>query len=40
MIELGVATSVAKDNHFSWQDTVDYALNQNLNSIQFYVPQN
>jgi hypothetical protein len=40
MIDLGVATSIAKDNHFSWQDTVDYARKQNLNSIQYYVPQN
>ncbi len=40
MIDLGVATSVAKNNNFSWQDTVDFASSLKLNSIQFYIPQN
>jgi len=40
MIDLGVATSIAKENNFSWQDTVDFALEHKLNTIQFYVTQN
>lgn len=40
MIDIGVATSVARDNSFSWDDTVDFTLFHKLNSIQFYVPQN
>jgi hypothetical protein len=40
MIDLGVATSVAKDNHYSWQDTIDFANSLDLNTIQFYVPHN
>ena len=40
MIDLGVATSIAKKNNYSWQDTVDFALKHNLNTIQFYVTQN
>ena len=38
MIDLGVATSIAKDNQYSWQDTVDFANSLDLNTIQFYIP--
>ena len=40
MINLGVATSIAKDNQYSWQDTVNFAKSINLTAIQFYLPQN
>jgi len=40
MIDLGVATSIAKENNFSWQDTVDFTLRYNLNTIQFYNTHN
>jgi hypothetical protein len=40
MIDLGVATSILKDNQYSWKDTIDFALSLNLNSIQFYLPKN
>jgi hypothetical protein len=40
MIDLGVATSIAKDNQYSWQDTVNFANSLDLNTIQFYVPRN
>jgi len=40
MIDLGVATSIAKENNFSWQDTVDFAIRYNLSTIQFYLTQN
>jgi hypothetical protein len=37
MIDVGVATSIAFDNQYSWQDTYDFAITNQLNSIQFYV---
>ena len=40
MTDLGVATSIAKNNQFSWQDTIDFTLSLKLNSIQFYLPHN
>lgn len=40
MIDLGVATSIAIDNQYSWQDTVDFAKKNRLNTIQFYIPEN
>lgn len=39
MIDLGVATSIASNNHYSWQDTVNFTKDYNLNTIQFYIPQ-
>lgn len=40
MIALGVATSISKENQYSWQTTTEFAKNHNINSIQFYYPKN
>ncbi len=36
MFKLGVATSIAKKQHYSWEYTVDFCARYNLNLIQFY----
>lgn len=39
MIDLGVGTNIASINQFSWQDTVNFTNYYNLNTIQFYIPE-
>jgi hypothetical protein len=36
MLELGVATSIAKKFGYSWDHTIDFCLQHQLNLIQFY----
>ena len=38
MIDIGVATSIAKKYDYSWQFTIEFCLKQGLDSIQFYMP--
>lgn len=39
MIDLGVATSIAKRYQYSWQHTINYCLTNGLDAIQFYLLQ-
>ena len=36
MINLGIASSIAKRYDYSWEYTVDFCARHNLNLIQFY----
>ncbi|MFC2088336.1 hypothetical protein ACFLSX_01950 [Calditrichota bacterium] len=40
MFDLGIATSVAKKQNYSWQKTTEIAKSLSLKAIQFYLPQN